>query len=157
MSFFIKSKENSEISGDIEYGFLENIIIGENKYDLMKYLHGYCDRFAIGLASFFGYGIKMMFGYDYELDREFLIHSFGFILIRDKMYYIDVRGVTDSLDDIKTDFEDWDELSNVEFHNLDEAKDYLESFLGVSYDDDEDICKEVGMIIEYMKEFYSVC
>ena len=157
MNFFIKVKENSEVSGDIEYDFLEDVIVNENKYNLMKYLHGYCDRFALGLANSFGYGIKMMFGYDYELDRDFLVHTFNFVSIKDKMYYIDVRGVTDSLDDIKTDFEDWDEISNMTFYNLDEAKNYLESFLAITYEDEVDIWKEIDMIMEDMKEVYSVC
>lgn len=88
-------------NGTNSFGFMENI---NNSFyqeeleiiNLEKYLHGYCDEFALMLNSVYKYPIEVIFFCGK------IIHAYCKV---DK-YFIDVRGITDNEELFFSEFEE---------------------------------------------------
>lgn len=122
----------AELNEYICYDFLEDISINNKSYNLLKYLHGYCDNFAVYMAKRFGYNICLWTQYDYDIEKIALVHAFNSCVVNEKTYYIDIRGVTSNIENIYSDFEDFCDEDNIcmqSFSNIEEAKKSLESIL----------------------------
>ncbi len=96
--FSLKNELDEE---DFEsFAFMENISESFDSdelsfIDLYKYIHGYCDEFAMMLSKLYGYEIKMAFCGD------ILIHAW----CQKGEYFIDARGITN---DEKLFFSEYD-------------------------------------------------
>lgn len=77
-------------------------------FNLMNYLHGYCDVFIIKLFEF-GKKHNMKYPICVIANKEEIIHSFSWVKskIEDIDYFIDVRGITSEKDDFFEEFEDF--------------------------------------------------
>ena len=114
--------EEDELEDFENFAFLENINNSFNQDELSiinleKYLHGYCDEFAILLNRKYNYPIIAKFK-----DKN-LIHAY----CKKDNYYIDVRGITDESDLFFKEFE-FDLLSEKfekTFNNYKEFYEYL--------------------------------
>lgn len=164
-SFFREAKDffNEDMEGDvmnvensISFGFMENVDIDGQSFDFFKYLHGYCDEFAMYLAEKFSYDICIWITHDYELNKDVLVHTFNRLEYGGKIYYIDVRGITESFDDVLLDFEDYsseDSLNIQIFSNIKEAELFIKNVLG--FDEYNKTNKEeIEFIVDKFRSMY---
>lgn len=128
---------------------LEKLNIDNSHIDVMQYLHGKCDEFALALNKALGY--KIVIWTDYIDDEPVLVHAFNSIECEDKLYYIDVRGITDNLDDITSSF-DYCEDPELKHLSYNEAKEILSGIL----DMDIEISAEIHKIIHTYAANYSL-
>ena len=85
--------------------------------DPVDYLHGACDEWV--LANYKEGDIPVIWSdYDEEMGKVVLIHCF---LIRDGKY-LDVRGETESIEDIEDGFDYWSEDDKYYCADLNEFK-----------------------------------
>lgn len=140
----------------ISFDFMENIDVEGKSFDLLKYLHGFCDEFAIYLSEEFQYDICFWTEYDYEINKMVLVHAFNKIKYNNKEYYVDIRGFTKDFEDILIGFEDYivnDNLNIKTFSNLTDAKLFLRNILEL----DNYIINnknEIRQIMGYFKSVY---
>lgn len=132
------------------YDFLNTLNVNNKEIDALYYLHGLCHEFALALNEILGYEIVLWINYDEEINSNALVHAFNTFEYEGKKYYADVRGITDSLDDITNGFDYYEELVEIFGHNNKEAKDILHK-LGLN----TDINDEVYEIIKAYKTHYN--
>lgn len=128
--FFNLKNEFSNEDEDITFEFLENTneSFDNDKLsviDLFKYLHGYCDEFAMLLNKVFHYQIEISF------NCGNIIHAY----CKHGDYYIDVRGITNDKDLFFSEFKDDlnKETHRECFFNVKEAYQYIKDNFGNSY------------------------
>lgn len=97
-----RSKRKNEFK---DYGFLEEIGVEGESFDLNQFLHGYCDEFAYYNALHYSYEIVVWYEWCEETEQFSLIHAFNRFCHRGKEYYVDVRGITTDLTLIREEFE----------------------------------------------------
>ena len=124
---------------------LENFSIGEDK--AFYYLHGLYENFALALNEKYGYDIEFMMSYDEEIEHDVLDHAFCKTNIDGKDYFIDIRGITDNIDDILDGFDYFDVLENT-FMIMDreQALNFLED-LHININEDN-----IKPLISYLEE-----
>ena len=155
MSFF---KEANEIFKDnkneLHYGFLDNVDLDGTSINLSIYLHGYCDDLAMYLAEKFNYGVIVWANFHEETGKFQLIHAFNFHEANSQRQYIDVRGTTKNIDDIKVEFEDWEIEQELIFPDYKKAKSFLEKELKTTYGKNESINHDFEIINSCLLDYY---
>lgn len=132
------------------YDFLNTLNVNNKEIDALYYLYGFCHEFALALNEILGYEIVLWINYDEEINSNVLIHAFNTFEYEGKKYYADVRGITDSLDDITNGFDYYEELVEIFGHNNKEAKDILHKLrLNTGIND------EIYEIINTYKTYYN--
>lgn len=120
----------NEYDENAGYEFLENASLDEDCYDLYQFLHGFCDEFAVLNARKNGYKVVLWTAFDEEIKKERLVHAFNQFEDGGKTYYSDIRGITDNLELIKEEFEDY-EYENIKiFDNEVETINFIKQLLG---------------------------
>lgn len=100
--FYRELDEIKEDSHDADFGFLENVPVGEWYY-LYDFLHGHCDQFAVALSDFFGYPVEYVLGNDGNLIHAYCVQE----LTTGEAAYIDARGITTDAELFFDEFADW--------------------------------------------------
>lgn len=132
------------------YDFLNTLNVNNKEIDALYYLYGFCHEFALALNEIMSYKIVLWINYDEEINSNVLIHAFNTFEYEGKKYYADVRGITDSLDDITNGFDYYKELVEIFGHNNKEAKDILHKLRL-----NTDINDEIYEIINTYKTYYN--
>ncbi|MFW5962424.1 MAG: hypothetical protein ACOCQR_02300 [bacterium] len=132
---------------------LENCFINGERVSCIRFLHGFCDDFAIVLAEKFNYRLILWIDYDWDIDKDVLVHAFNVCTVDGKTYYIDVRGITDDLDEIMSDFPHFEEPRLTSPLDIEEAMEVLEA-LNVPRSN-RDLQKDILNIIESL-DIYNV-
>lgn len=97
---------------DSDFGFLENISVGEYFY-LYDFLHGHCDEFAAALSDYYGYPIE------YILDNaDILVHAYCVTEINGAKAYVDARGITTNAKLFFDEFADFCTYKDGTFYDL---------------------------------------
>jgi hypothetical protein len=120
-----------ELEGeDITFGFMENTCDAFHQdeleiLDLEKYLHGYCDEFALMLNSVYGYSIEVIF----------FCHKIIHAYCKVGDFYIDVRGITDDKELFFSEFTEElkKETHRVTYQNKTECFESLCDWCGLRY------------------------
>lgn len=165
-----KQLKNLEEDKNIEYlddaieQFMDSLdsVEKDNKtYDFMQFLHGYCDIFIISLFHFaknnnLNYNI-------YRLKDNFgTIHCFSIVEKNNVKYFIDVRGITTSIDDFFSEFEDFfcyksyfngDETSAI-ICCYDNLNDYLEDSKIDEFELFDEILSQSKHLINAFNDYY---
>ena len=89
-----------DFENDDGYDFLKKLKINNEEINAFFYLHGICHEFALGLCETFNYNIVLWINYDEDINSNVLIHAFNTFKYKGNQYYIDIRGITDNIDDI---------------------------------------------------------
>lgn len=105
---------------------LGRLNINNNCLDVTQYLYGRCDEFALALNKMFGYAIILWL--DYIEKKEVLVHAFNVLEKEGKRYYVDVRGITDNIEDITSSFDYYEDPEFKEY-SLDESQKILSNIL----------------------------
>ncbi len=126
---------------------MECVICAGDTVDAYQYLHGCCDDFALALNDVFGYEIVLWLGKNRDFGGLRLIHAFCSFEHEDTIHYIDVRGVTDGINDIVSEFDYWEEPKFITCTRS-EAIKALRSIGIMSLDDDEPY-KIIRQFLEY--------
>lgn len=92
-------------NNDGDYDFLENTKVNGHTVDALQFLHGNCHTFAVVTAELLSANVGLWTEYDEEMGCEVLIHAFVVESKNNEAVYIDVRGVTDSFEDIVDGFD----------------------------------------------------
>jgi len=129
---------------------LQHLDIAGIIIDAYQYLHGCCDDFALGLNNLFGYKIILWTEISTESGHTVLIHAFNVFKFRGKDYYVDIRGITDSINDIISEFDYYEEPSFITY-DRNEAVKKLRS-MGIS----TIVENEPRHIIEQFRSFYNI-
>ncbi len=91
-----------ELDENVEWNFLEDALktnTGDTPYD---FLHGACNIFAQYLNETYGYRVEMLYEEPGQLIHAYCVYESP----SGKFYYIDVRGITDRLEDMMQEFID---------------------------------------------------
>ena len=92
----------------------------KHENDKVKYLHGYCDKWV--LKNYQDGDIPVIWNeFNEELGKVCLIHCY---IIRNGKY-IDVRGETENIEDIKEGFDYWPDNNDYQCKNLKEYKNMI--------------------------------
>lgn len=130
-----------DFENDDGYDFLKKLRINNEEINAFFYLHGICHEFALGLCETFNYNIVLWINYDEDINSNVLIHAFNTFKYKGKQYYIDIRGITDNIDDITDGFDYFEEVNNLSGCNMKEAISIL---------------KELGLKTDINSYFYEV-
>lgn len=117
-------KLNQEFEG---YGFLENVDVEGESFDLNQFLHGYCDEFAYFQAMKHAYNIVVWYEVNEETQQFSLIHAFNHFNEDGVDYYLDVRGITSDLASIQEEFEDYEYEQVAIFSDTNQFIKFMES------------------------------
>lgn len=131
-----KETIEKETGESIDFGFMDGLDYFYNEdiptraiYDL---LHGYCDNFAVLLHNEFGYDINLVRNKD-----SGLIHAYCTTEKDGETLYIDIRGITDSIDEFFGEFEDFFDYNDYEddliIRENNISIDRLEQLLKIQY------------------------
>lgn len=149
------------------YDFSE-MIKNDRKYNCNKFLHGFCDIFALKLFDLCKNCKISIVKTKYEL-----VHSFITFQVDGIKYYMDVRGITSNIDEFFEEFEDYfdyqgyfyyyDEFNNDDGEILEfsSKEDYL-YFMNDFYNDNnwvlnqKEILDEINSIIKAFKNYYVI-
>lgn len=102
----------SEGLSDADFGFLENVEVGES-FNLYDFLHGHCDELAAALSDFYGYEIEYIVGND-----NALIHAYCVAEVNGSKAYIDARGITTDAELFFDEFADFCTYENGRVYDL---------------------------------------
>ncbi|MDF2880234.1 MAG: hypothetical protein K0R54_791 [Clostridiaceae bacterium] len=133
------------------YNFLETLNVNNEIIDAFYMLHGICHEFALAINEVYGYNIVFWVNYDEEIETNVLIHAFNVFKYKDKQYFVDIRGVTDNLEDIINEFDYFEEISEPVEYNNKNAKKVLKK-LGLNID----VNKDIYEVIKYYKSYYQL-
>lgn len=155
--FYLKKDQNTiDFKKDVDFDFMDSVEFiwpdgtCEN-IDMYVFLHGFCDVFAYRLREKYDYDI--CFNYEDEECTQ-LIHAYCVCTINDKLYYIDIRGITDDYDEFFKEFEDWDWYGYTDsllFWFKDESKRILNRKGKFSKQH-----KIIDKIFDYFKDHYDI-
>lgn len=114
---YFNLKETQDEDDFESFLFMENICESFDSddlssVDLYKYIHGYCDEFAMMLSKLYRYEIKMAFC------GEVLIHAW----CQKGKYFIDARGITD---DEKLFFSEYN-MKNTTIYTVANVEEFLQ-------------------------------
>ena len=90
------------------------------KFDETKYMHGYCQYFAIEAAKMFNGKVVLWFDYDEIQDKTVLCHAYCQIIPK---LYIDALGTFSDISEREEEFEF--NKQNIIICSIDEAKEEL--------------------------------
>lgn len=103
------------------------------EFNATKYMHGYCQYFAIEAAKIFEGKVVLWFDNDEINDRVVLCHAYCEIIPN---LYIDALGTFSNVSEREDEFE-FNE-KNIFTYTIDEAKEELER-LSIPFDNEDDI------------------
>lgn len=135
-------------NNDENYDFLNNIIINNHCMNAHKYLHGNCHEFSIALNNKFGYPIILWIEFNDEIEGEILVHAFNIIKHDSKVYFVDVRGITDDINMLTNEF-DFSEDVNINELSLEDTLNILKR-MNIPVDS----LNECELIIDNYKNYY---
>lgn len=96
----IKGFYNSEEN----YDFLYNVSVNNININAHKYLHGNCHEFSISLNKKFGYPIVLWIEFNDEIEEDILVHAFNIVRDDSRIYFVDIRGITDDINMLTNEF-----------------------------------------------------
>lgn len=140
---FFKIKNQSD--------FLSTLQLANRTIDANNYLHNLSYEFALALSEVFDYYIVLWIVYDCEKKENILVHAFNVFYYKDREYYVDVRGVTDNINDILNGFNSYRKIDNPIIYNSKQAKGILKKL-----NLDTDISDMIYKVIEYYKSNYTL-
>lgn len=131
--FDLKDCYNNEEDFEGFY-FMENICESFdsddlNPIDLWKYIHGYCDEFAMMLSKLYGYEIKLAFEGD---GFHTLIHAWCQV----DEYFIDVRGITNDSDLFFSEYD----MRNTKIYTCKNVNEFISFARRVLQQEEKDFC-----------------
>lgn len=135
---------------EYDFGQLENVCVESDIFDLFKYLHGFCDDFALFFSCKYDIEICLLEGYDEETNQKYLIHAFNCFECNGAECYMDIRGITDDIERILLDFDD--EVDEIVFKTKLSYKECIK-YLSCNKLEYED---ELKLIYELFKDYYNV-
>lgn len=136
------------ISSEDDYDFLETLNVNNKIINAFYYLHGICHEFALALNEIFGYDIVLWINFDEDIHSNALVHAFNTFTYNGKQYYVDVRGITDDLNDIIDEFDYYEDLIDVIGHNKKDSQNILKE-LGLNTEINDDIYKTINAYKTY--------
>lgn len=104
----------------------------EKHDDIICYLHGKCDEWV--LKNFKEGDVIIVWNeYDYEREAHVLIHCF----IKRDGSYVDVRGITDNIEEIKDGFDYSEDNDLYECYDKTSFKEFIRKTFGYEVKGDE--------------------
>lgn len=132
---------------------LLNLDIPKGNVWASDFLHGECQYFALELAKIYGYKLVLWINYDEEFDKTFLVHAFATTEVDGKRKYIDVRGITESMENIEEGFDYLEEPCGTKM-KIKLAEQFLKN-LNIDFRD-PNLIKVSKSIINKNKDMYTL-
>ena len=140
----IKGFYNSEEN----YDFLYDVPVNNININAHKYLHGNCHEFSISLNKKFGYPIVLWIEFNDEIEEDILVHAFNIVRNDSRIYFVDIRGITDDINMLANEF-NYSEDVNINELSLKDALNILKR-MNIPVDS----LNECELIIDNYKNYY---